>query len=54
MFVGGIILLLPGLCSLYFILTDWSSETAPMLIIFWAAFFLMGYLGIRLIARAVS
>jgi drug/metabolite transporter (DMT)-like permease len=55
MFVGGIILLLPGLCSLYVIITDSEFRgLAPEFFMFWIAFLLMGYLGITYIKRALS
>jgi len=57
MFVGGVILMLPGLCSLFFIIAEPRWEVSPMLvmlIIFWIAFFLMGYLGFTYIKRALS
>ena len=57
MIVGGIILLLPGLCSLFFILAllgeDFRSLVEPSLIALWVVCFAVSVGGILLIRRTV-
>jgi hypothetical protein len=52
MVIFGVILLLPGVCSLFFMVGTGSSGTQPLLVLLWIVCFLIAFGGIMLIRQA--